>query len=88
MTAPRIDITPKTTYNKGGFSLYMTVDEVKSEVELLTLENIRKFPCTNVQKEDFYTLCNKFGIAAARLIMIPPIFKEEIMRPSEFFKRD
>lgn len=65
----------------------MTVDEVKAEVELLTLENIRKFPCTNVQKEDFYTLCNKFGIAAARLIMIPPIFNEEIIRPSEFFAK-
>lgn len=65
----------------------MTVDEVKSEVELLTLENIRKFPCKNAQREDFYTLCNKFGIAAARLIMIPPIFREEIMRPSEFFAK-
>ena len=64
----------------------MTVDEVKEEVKLLNLENIRKFPCTNTQREDFYSLYNKFGVAAAQTIMIPPIFRGECVKPSEFFK--
>ena len=64
----------------------MTVDEVKEEVKLLNLENIRKFPCTNTQREDFYSLYNKFGVTAAQTIMIPPIFREECVKPSEFLK--
>ena len=64
----------------------MTVDEVKAEVQLLNLENIRSLPCTQSQREDFYSIYNKFGVEAARTIMIPPIFREECVKPSEFFK--
>jgi len=63
----------------------MTVEEVKAEVRLLNLENIRHFPCTNTQKDDFYSLFNKFGPDAARMYMIPAIFRGEIPKPSEYF---
>jgi len=72
-------------YNKGDFTLFMTVDEVKAEVQLLNLENIRDFPCSKGKIEDFYSLFNKFGPDAARCIMIPEIFRGELPKPSEFF---
>ena len=61
----------------------MTVEEVQQEILHLTIENIRHYPCTNTLREDFYSLANKFGITAARTIMIPPIFRGEIPRPTE-----
>lgn len=63
----------------------MTVSEVKEEVLLLNLENIRKFPCGSSKQQDFYTLWSRFGPQAARDIMIPPIWNNEVPRPSEFF---
>ena len=63
----------------------MTVEEVKQEVQLLNLENIRHYPCTRSLQEDFYSLFNRFGPDAARTIMIPPLWRGEIPKPSEFF---
>ena len=63
----------------------MTVEQVKAEVQLLTLENIRKFPCSRSKREDFYSMWQRFGPEAARTIMIPPIFYGEIVAPSEYF---
>ena len=65
----------------------MTVAEVKEEVNLLTIENIRHFPCSRSNRDDFYTLFNKFGISAARTFMIVPIWNNECPRPSEFFSK-
>lgn len=63
----------------------MTVEEVKAEVQLLNLNNIRKFPCGRSKSEDFYTMWQRFGPEAARTIMIPPIWEGTSPRPSEFF---
>lgn len=63
----------------------MTVEEVKYEVSLLTLENIRKFPCSRSLGEDFYSMWSRFGPEAARTIMIPDIWYNKCPRPSEFF---
>ena len=65
----------------------MTVDEVKAEVRLLNLENIRHYPCTRSNMEDFYSMYNKYGVEAAQTIMIPPVFNGDLPRPSEFFGR-
>ena len=48
----------------------MTVEQVKAEVQLLTLDNIRSFPCGRSKTEDFYTMWQRFGPQAARDIMI------------------
>ena len=64
----------------------MTVEEVKQEVNLLTLENIRHFPCTLSQKDDFYSMHNRFGVEAARTIMIPLIWNNKVPRPSEVLR--
>lgn len=63
----------------------MTPTEVKAEVALLTLENIRHYPCTPSQLDDFYSLHNRFGPEAARTFMIPAIYNGSIPRPSEVF---
>ena len=63
----------------------MTVEEVKQEVALLTIENIRHFPCGVSLKDDFYSMHNRFGAEAARTIMIPAIWNNKIPRPSEVF---
>lgn len=63
----------------------MTVEDVKAEVQLLNLSNIRKFPCTRSKCEDFYTMWQRFGPQAARDIMIPAIWNGESPRPSEYF---
>jgi len=65
----------------------MTVDEVREEVNLLTLENIKFYPCSPSKMDDFYSLFNKFGPEAARTIMIPPIFNGELPKPSEYFSK-
>ena len=63
----------------------MTVQEVTAEVQLLTLENIRSFPCGRSRTEDFYNMWQKFGPEAARTNMIPAIWNGEVPRPSEVF---
>ena len=63
----------------------MTVAEVKAEVQLLNLENIRKFPTTRSKVEDFYNMWSRFGPEAARTIMIPVIWDGSSPRPSEYF---
>ena len=63
----------------------MTVEQVKAEVKLLTINNIRKYPCSRSKREDFYTMWHRFGPEAARTIMIPSIFEGEFPLPSEVF---
>ena len=63
----------------------MTVAEVQQEVQLLNLDNIRKFPCGRGKVEDFYNMWSRFGPDAARTIMIPAIYNGEVPRPSEVF---
>ena len=63
----------------------MTVEEVKAEVNLLTLENIKHYPCSPSQLDDFYSLHNRFGPDAARTFMIPAIYNGELPKPSAIF---
>ena len=63
----------------------MTVEEVKAEVQLLNLENIRKYPCSRSKMDDFYSMWSRFGPDAARTIMIPSIWEGQTPPPSEVF---
>lgn len=63
----------------------MTVEEVKAEVQLLNLDNIKKYECTRSKREDFYSMWSRFGPEAARTAFIPQIWRGEFPRPSEFF---
>ena len=63
----------------------MTVEEVKAEVQLLDLNNIKKYPCSRSKMDDFYSMWQRFGPEAARTIMIPPIWESKLPRPSEVF---
>ncbi len=64
----------------------MTVAEVKDQVHPLTLDHSRHFPCTLSQKDDFYSMHNRFGVEAARTIMIPLVWNNKVPRPSEVLR--
>ena len=63
----------------------MTVEELKKEVQLLSLDNIKSYPCTRGKLDDFYTMWQRFGPQAARDIMMPPIWEGVYPKPSEVF---
>ena len=65
--------------------MIMTVGQVKEEVMILNLGNIKKFPCRRSRQEDFYILWQKFGPQAARDYMIPSIWNKEVPLPSDVF---
>lgn len=68
-----------------NFTPTMTVEEVKQEVMLLDLDNIRHFPIDDGKRMDFYSLWNRFGPQAGRDIMIPLVWYGYCPRPSTFF---
>ena len=61
----------------------MTVDQVKQEVALLNLANIRDLGASRTLTEDFYTMWSKFGPEAARTLMIPAVWNGNCPLPSE-----
>ena len=63
----------------------MTPSQVKDEVLLLNLDNIRHFPIPDGKRMDFYSLFNRFGPQAARDIMIPYVYYGYCPRPSQYF---
>ena len=63
----------------------LTVEQVKEEVSLLSVEKIRKFPCTPSCRDSFYELWNRFGPEAARTAMIPYVWQGKMPRPSEVY---
>lgn len=63
----------------------MTVEEVKAEVLLLDLYNIRKYDCSPSLTDQFYSMWQRFGPQAARTAMIPYIWNNKTPRPSEYF---
>ena len=65
----------------------MDVATIQKEITLLNIDNIRKFPCSTVLKEDFYSICNKMGVTAARQLLIAPLHNGEIPVPSEYFSK-
>ena len=61
----------------------MTVQELVSELEGVTLENIKKHKEYKRKWDDFYTMWQRFGPQSARTILIPYIWNGEMPRPSE-----
>ena len=61
----------------------MTVQELVSELEGVTLENIKKHKEYESRWDDFYTMWQRFGPQAARTILIPYIWEGNAPRPSE-----
>jgi len=64
----------------------MTVEELKEEVMLLSLENIRHYPTSRSRRDDFYSMWQRFGPQSARDIMMPSIWEGEDPLPSEVFR--
>lgn len=63
----------------------LTSEQVKEEVTFLSVEKIRKFPCTPSCRDSFYELWNRFGPEAARTAMIPYVWQGKMPLPSEFY---
>ena len=61
----------------------MTVEELQEELQLLTLENIRKYPEYKSRWDDFYSMWQQHGPDAARTNLIPYIWDWRLPRPSE-----
>ena len=64
----------------------MTIDEVRAEVLLLNIENIKKYPITHSLREDFYNMWQRFGPEAARTYMITHVYNGDVILPSEVFR--
>jgi len=63
----------------------LTPGQVKDEVMLIDIDNIRHFPISESKRMDFHSLWSKFGPQAARDIMIPVVYYGYCPRPSEYF---
>ena len=63
----------------------LTVEQVKQEVQLLTVEKILHFPCSPSNRDSFYELWNRFGPEAARTAMIPYVWQGKVPLPSEYY---
>jgi hypothetical protein len=63
----------------------MTKEQAQSEVQLLTIDNIKRFPISRSLREDFYNMWQRFGSEAARTYMIPPVFNGQCPMPSLYF---
>ena len=59
------------------------VEKLQKELQLLTLENIRRYPEYKSKQDDFYSMWQRFGPDAARTILIPYIWDGRLPRPSE-----
>lgn len=66
----------------------LTVEQIQQEVMLLDLNNIKKYACTRSNREDFYSMWQRFGPQAARTAIIPYIWRGEIPLPSDFFGKN
>lgn len=51
-----------------------TVEQLKEELAVLTLENIKRFPGLKSKWDDFYEVWLRFGPEAARTVLIPYIW--------------
>lgn len=62
-----------------------TADELKEELQVLTLENIKQYRSYKKKWEDFYSMWQRFGPEAARTILIPYVWEGKIPSPKEVF---
>ena len=60
-----------------------TVEELKEELSVLTLENIKQYPGLKSKWDDFYEMWLRFGPEAARTILIPAIWTGQVPPVSE-----
>tara|TARA_R110002012_G_scaffold123158_1_gene273474 strand:+ start:676 stop:927 length:252 start_codon:yes stop_codon:yes gene_type:complete len=60
-----------------------TVEDLKKELSVLTLENIKRYPGLKPVWDDFYEMWLRFGPDSARTILIPAIWKGEVPSPLE-----
>ena len=51
-----------------------TVEQLKEELAVLTLENIKRYPGLKAKWDDFYEVWLRFGPEAARTILLPYIW--------------
>ena len=66
----------------------LTVEQVKDEVNYLSLENIRHFPCSPSVRDNFYSMWQRFGPDSARTMMIPYVWQGKVPLPSEYNVRE
>ena len=51
-----------------------TVEDLQTELSVLTLENIKRYPGLKSKWDDFYEVWLRFGPDAARTILLPYIW--------------
>ena len=51
-----------------------TVEQLREELAVLTLENIKRYPGLKSKWDDFYEVWLRFGPEAARTILLPYIW--------------
>ena len=51
-----------------------SVEQLQSELSVLTLENIKRYPAYKSKWDDFYEVWLRFGPDAARTILIPYVW--------------
>ena len=60
-----------------------TVDDLKEELNALTIENVKRYLPYRNKWYDFYSMWQRFGPEAARTIMIPYIWDGRYPSPME-----
>ena len=60
-----------------------TVEDLKEELSVLTLENIKKYKGLKPKWDDFYEVWLRFGPEAARTVLIPAIWSGALPSPKE-----
>lgn len=60
-----------------------TAEELQEELNVLTLENIKRYPEYKSLWDDFYSMWLRFGPDSARTIMIPYIWQGKVPSPKE-----
>lgn len=63
-----------------------SVDELKEELSVLTLENIKQYLPYRARWDDFYSMWLRFGPESARTILIPYVWDGRIPSPKEVLK--
>ena len=63
-----------------------TVEDLKEELSVLTLENIKKYKGLKPKWDDFYEVWLRFGPEAARTVLIPSIWSGKLPSPKEAYR--
>ena len=60
-----------------------SIDELKDELSVVTIENVKSFKAYKAKWDDFYSMWQRFGPDAARTILIPSIWEGRLPSPKE-----